>query len=210
MFFFKGDWREFARELQGERVPRRMLRPEGPTPKPERSFSMSCLWVQTSDGRWHKHALPIPSHELTSCGVHIATIGSGVDRVNALFTHPGVSVRVSGQPVLGGVCVLQHRDEILVNGVRIFFSSESRPEIVDFRPVAGVRLPKCGICRVVFQDGDRVVACPQCGRVFHENDASDDLQVKKCWTYRAHCLCSHPTSLSGDTWRPEMEEPAHA
>ena len=57
---------------------------------------------------------------------------------------------------------------------------------------------------------ESVVECPQCGRVFHQNDAAGDSNAKQCWTYRPQCLCSHPTSLSGDTWRPELEELQHA
>lgn len=166
---------------------------------------MAKLLTQTEAG-WIEE--PLASDRLSAAGASIVCAGHGADRLSVLIVRDDVVACVNGQPLLGGVCVLQHQDEILLTGTRLYFSLESRPEISSFEPGAGARVSKCAVCRVALKPGDRVVACPRCGRVFHQNDA--DPQGKKCWTYAAQCLCGHPTALTGDAWWPEREEALHA
>jgi len=126
---------------------------------------------------------------------------------HALLIGCDCQVRVNGLPVLGGICVLQHRDEILVGSRRVFFSAESTPEVEVFQHVGPHRRPRCPVCRGELLDQQPVVHCPGCGRIYHQIPATEAAPAKPCWTYSATCrFCNHPTSLSGEpTWCPDEE-----
>jgi hypothetical protein len=113
-----------------------------------------------------------------------------------------VWVRVNGLPVLGGLRLLGHKDEVLAEGARFFFSVESAPEVVVFQLPPGGRAPICPVCRGPVREGAQVVQCPGCSRWFHQ------LEAKPCWTYAPACrFCNHPTPLvAGSAWRPDREE----
>jgi hypothetical protein len=104
--------------------------------------------------------------------------------------------------------VLQHKDEILAGRARLFYSAESRPEVVTFRAEQGERRRTCPVCRGPIRDGELAVRCPGCQRWYHEIPESAGKPPKKCWSYSPTCsFCRHPTALSGDAvWHPEMEE----
>jgi hypothetical protein len=109
--------------------------------------------------------------------------------------------------VLGGLRVLEHKDEILVGSARLFFSAESAPVVVAFHLEAGAKAPTCPVCRGPLKDGDQAVRCPGCSRWYHQLDAVEGRPAKHCWTYAETCLCQHPRTLSGELlWRPELEE----
>jgi hypothetical protein len=126
----------------------------------------------------------------------------------ALLVRPGVRVRVNGEPVLGGLRLLEHKDEILVGSTRLFFSVESAPLVTLFQPSGGERVPVCPICRGPVREGVQAVECPGCGRWFHQTEATTDRPAKPCWTYASTCrFCNHPTSFAADAeWRPDREE----
>jgi hypothetical protein len=166
---------------------------------------MSNLWRQTPESVWEP--LPLDAPCLPD-GVRLLRFGQGAESAVALLTVPNAPVRVNGLPVLGGLCVLTHRDEILVNDQRYYFSAESRPVVTVFRLDEGARRPTCPVCRGVLKDGESSVRCPGCARRYHQIEPREGVKGRTCWTYAASCrFCNHPTSLTGEaSWRPEQEE----
>ena len=138
---------------------------------------------------------------------HLRLFGQGTDAVVALLSPLELPVYVNGDYLIGGLRILQNQDEILAGLQRYYYSAESTPLVSVYQLAPGGRRPKCGVCRGVIEDGQSVVVCHRCGRVFHQLLAGENLPAKECWTYRAKCLCDHPTDLGeGATWRPEQEE----
>jgi len=136
-----------------------------------------------------------------------AASGGGADGGIALLAPPGApAAYVNGEQLIGGLRILEHRDEILCGLGRWYYSAESRAEIRAFSLAAGERRPRCGVCRSPIEDGQHVVACPQCKRLYHQIAEQPPAPAKPCWTYRPQCLCGHPTALDEDAlWRPEKE-----
>ena len=149
---------------------------------------MSSIWREHAPGQWH--STPKLAHD----GVGLVETPGGA----ILLVRDGVRVRVNGEPVYGGVRVLDHRDEILVGADRLLFSAQSAPLVTAFALAPEGRPPVCPICRGPVRDGMQAVACPGCGRWFHQLDA------KPCWTYAPTCrFCQHPTPLDeAAAWRP--------
>jgi hypothetical protein len=169
---------------------------------------MSCVWQEHRAGRWGAHAL-LPGkltagEELGVAGIALRGMGRGA----ALLVRPGVAARVNGEPVLGGLRLLEHADEVLVGAVRLCFSQESTPVVVCFALAAGQRPPVCPVCRGPVKEGAQAVQCPGCGRWFHQLGAEDGRPAKPCWTYAPTCrFCNHPTSFAAEAaWRPDREE----
>lgn len=127
--------------------------------------------------------------------------------IHLLVANPRHHLRVNGQLVVGGIRVLDHKDEILHGANRYYFSSESKPELVIYRRQSESRPVRCPVCRGPVNNGDQVVFCPGCQRVYHQVDGSEEQSERPCWTYAASCqFCNHPTSLTGENgWRPEEE-----
>lgn len=174
---------------------------------------MAHVWLQQDQGNWETHTVherkPLEGSELGFPGIQVHVLGAA--RGAALLVQPGLWIRVNGEPVLGGLRVLEHKDEILLQGKRFYFSSESAPVRVAYRVSEGGRPPTCPICRGPIKDEMQAVCCPGCGRWFHQLDATPDRPAKPCWTYALTCrFCSHPTAFSAEAvWRPDMEE-SHA
>ena len=105
--------------------------------------------------------------------------------------------RVNGMPLLTGIRVLRDRDELEVNGVHAFFSTETLA-LVEPMPRGDKRV-FCPRCKQGIESESAAVRCPRC-RVWHHQ--SDDLP---CWTYAERCaLCDQPTALdAGYRWTPE-------
>jgi hypothetical protein len=168
---------------------------------------MSCIWQETSLG-WRSLPLPpgatLNGSALGVAGLALRDLAQGPERGAALLVRPGVWVRVNGQPVLGGLRLLEHTDEVLVESARFFFSLESAPQVVVFRVPEGGRAPVCPICRGPIKDGS-AVQCPGCGRWFHQGEAEAG---KPCWTYAPSCrFCNHPTAFAAQAaWRPDRGE----
>ena len=144
---------------------------------------MSSIWREHTPGQWQ--AMPKLAHE----GIALVEMPGGA----LLLVRDSVRVRVNG-----GVRVLDHRAEILVGADRLLFSAQSAPLVTMFALAVDGRLPVCPICRGPIRDGMQAVACPGCGRWFHQLDA------KPCWTYAPTCrFCQHPTALDeAAAWRP--------
>ena len=168
---------------------------------------MSSIWMESSSQGWN----PSPvahGYRLPPSGLYFFRFGRGSENGVALLAPRTVSVRVNGCPVVAGLRVLEHKDEILVGRTRLFFSAESTPVAVAFQPEAGVRSPTCPNCRGPIKTGERAVQCPGCARWYHQIEPADGGRAKRCWTHSETCrFCNHPTSLTGaQTWCPEQEE----
>ncbi|HEX5269190.1 MAG TPA: hypothetical protein VFW33_01820 [Gemmataceae bacterium] len=164
---------------------------------------MSSVWREVGS-EWVAVAIPEAdgAPAVAVAGARFLRFGAGADRRTALVLPAGIAARVNGRPVLGGLRVLEHKDEVLFGRSRLVYSAESTPLAVVFRRADGARSPTCPLCRGPLRDGDRAVQCPGCGRWFHQGDA------KACWTYAPTCrFCNHPTALDGDAgWRPDRED----
>ena len=160
--------------------------------------------------RWEAIPLVTPILRLPIGGgeMILPRIGTTTEGAVGLLASPGLRVLVNGLPLLGGMKVLDHRDEILAGGEQFVFSEESPPEITSFREGAGQREIRCSLCRGVFREGVAIVRCPGCGRLFHHVDAGPEGAERHCWTYSDRCRhCGHPTAMTGETlWSPEQEE----
>ncbi len=175
---------------------------------------MSSFWFSSSLGgatAWHSVAIAEPVVDLApplGLARALARFGDrGGSHGVALLVRDGLSIWVNGHPVLGGLKILAHRDELLAaDGRTFYYSDESTPVVCPFALQTGTRRPRCAVCRQSVEDGQLVVACPRCGRVFHQIPPRDAQQAKHCWTYTPQCLCGHPTSMdAGATWHPEKE-----
>jgi hypothetical protein len=167
---------------------------------------MSCLWLEGAAGRWTARTVPsgrpLAGEDLGLPGIALLVL----PRQGAvMLVRDGVWVRVNGEPVLGGMRILEHTDEVLIEDVRLVFSQETTPVQVSFQATAGQRAPTCPICRGPIRDGMQAVQCPGCGRWFHQIDGPP---AKPCWTYAPTCrFCQHPTSFAAEAaWRPDREE----
>jgi hypothetical protein len=164
---------------------------------------MSCVWQEQRPGVWTAVTV-LPGRTLA--GEDLGVPGIGVMGLRsggaALLVRPGIRVRVNGELVLGGLRVLEHKDEVLAGWVRLCFSGETAPILVSFAPADKQRTAVCPICRGPIREGMQAVQCPGCGRWFHQLDA------KPCWTYAPTCrFCNHPTSFAAEAgWRPDREE----
>src|SRR5262249_20608545 len=169
------------------RHPSRAARKIGPSPAysrvscpSPRGPTMSCIWHAPAGADWRSRALPaggaLAGEEVGLPGVGFLRLG-GAERGAALLVRPGVWARVNGAPVLGGMRLLGHKDEVLVGAARAYFSAEATPGVLAFRAAVGGRVPICPTCRGPVRDGSAVVECPGCGRWYHQDGP------KTCWTY---------------------------
>lgn len=163
-----------------------------------------------SRGRWSRltNAAGAEAPTLANDAASLVCITDRGERHVALLLLGDVPAFVNGEPLAGRFRVLQHKDEILLAGVRYYFSAQSQPVVTVFTPSAGQRNPRCPICRMAIEPGDQVLQCPGCGRLFHEIAAEGDRPEKKCATYDKHCkFCGNPTALDGENfWTPDEED----
>ena len=92
----------------------------------------------------------------------------------ALIAGGEVSIYVNGSAVIGGIHVLRHKDELVVDGARAYFSAESTPVVEVYQHDGSRRRPRCPICRGEIQDGQSIVRCPGCSRISHQIAATAD------------------------------------
>ena len=170
---------------------------------------MSNLWRQSA-GAWEAMPLPGEADRIVPLAGHVAVVafGRGADRVVVLLARPGAVVRVNGLPMLGGLRLLDHQDEILIGRERFYFSGKSTPRVTVFRHEGDGRRPACPVCRGPLIDGEDAVQCPGCGRWYHQSEPREGARGRPCFTYADQCrFCSHPTKLSGETvWRPDGDD----
>jgi len=169
---------------------------------------MSTLWRKSADKHWHAEAIESSTEAppLESRPFRLVPFDEGNNRNVALILSDSHQGWVNGNTIIG-LKVLDHRDEIHIAGRRWYYSSESQPRRAIFQLDPNTRRPRCVVCRVPIEDGDTIVACPRCGRLYHQLEAGDERPDKPCYTYRDRCLCGHATSLDGEgLWRPDEEE----
>lgn len=116
-----------------------------------------------------------------------------------LLSPAGANVRVNGESVFLGSRAVHHRDEILIEGERFFFSTEKLAAIEPL-PDMGHTV-HCARCKQAAPAGGPAVCCPGCGAWFHQNGEYG------CWTYDEKCsLCGFSTALGGGyQWTPDLE-----
>jgi hypothetical protein len=100
---------------------------------------MSSLWRQAQRAAgtrpgweripWQSSPLRLP---VAACELLLARFGAGNEAAVALLASPGSGACVNGLPLLGGLKVLSHRDEIVAGGERFVFSEESLPQVTVF------------------------------------------------------------------------------
>ena len=164
---------------------------------------MSCLWIENAPGQWTAKTVPagkpVNGEDLGVAGIALLVL----PRQGAvLLARSGVWVRVNGEPVLGGMRILEHKDEVLAGDARLVFSQQGVPVVVAYAPPNGGRSPTCPVCRGVVREQALSVQCPGCARWFHQEG------TKTCWTYAAACrFCNHPTAFDdAAAWRPDRED----
>lgn len=173
---------------------------------------MSSIWKETADHGWQAVVVQagkvLRGDELGLPGISLYGLTTGAERGALLVARPGAWVRVNGLPVPGGARVLEHKDEVLVQGGRLFFSAEGAPTVVAYHVAEGGRPATCPICRGPIKEDMTAVQCPGCGRWFHQLEAGEGRPAKPCWTYAPTCrFCNHPTALGTESaWRPHREE----
>ena len=107
-------------------------------------------------------------------------------------------VRVNGFPLVGGIRVLEDREEIFIRATgRIYFSTERAPRVEPFR--GREEATPCPRCKGKIAQGESSVQCPQCRTWHHE---TTDMP---CWTYSGKCaLCNQATCFdTGFRWTPD-------
>ena len=165
---------------------------------------MSSLWRQSPEGVWETISLSREAGRpfLLDADAALVGVGRGADRTVALLPRGAAAARVNGLPIIGGLRVLDHQDEILIGRQRFIFSTESTPQLARFHHQGEGKRPSCPICRGPLADGDDAVQCPGCGRWYHQ------LAMRPCFTYAPQCrFCRHPTALTGGAvWHPEQDD----
>jgi hypothetical protein len=172
---------------------------------------MAHLWVQ-GEGGWEAQRLGaaqagfgdsplcvrMQQEAPSVTGPRLMWTDAGGSRVWALVTPWGCDIRVNGRAVVGGLRVLDDRDEIRTeDGGKCYFSAEMPATVEEFpspeRPVF------CGRCRQQIDVGMPAVRCPSCG-VWYNQSAE-----LPCWTYSDKCtFCGQATALdAGFAWAPE-------
>src|SRR5688572_12026300 len=93
---------------------------------------MSSLWSPGVSGGWVSARVAEQGVTLDA-GAVVMRQGGGSEAVAVLLARAETSVRVNGQPMVGGMRVLSHRDEILVGARRFYFSAEATPVRAPFQ-----------------------------------------------------------------------------
>ena len=117
-----------------------------------------------------------------------------------LLAAPGARVAVNGDVPLAGIAVLCDRDAIRAGDDLVFFAARDVAAVVVLGDGAAADPDACcARCCRRFTAEARVVRCPACGALHHQDDALP------CWTYAARCAsCVAPASLDVQPcWSPE-------
>jgi hypothetical protein len=178
---------------------------------------MAHFWTHTTEHEWT--IMPLDGdaawtltgqHDQPVCAGHVtnnsqssvlltSALLPGKDETWILLAPPQQAVRVNGERVLLGICVLRDKDEIRVpGGVSLFFSTEKLARVELFPGINGQRF-FCPRCKQEIPLTSPAVRCPQCNVWHHQ---SEDLP---CWSYSDHCaLCDQSSALDADyRWTPE-------
>ena len=167
---------------------------------------MATIFRKNAEGMWCGEALPTgDAGALASSGARFIAFLMHGRRHAAITVRDGCAAFVNGEPVIAGLRVLTHQDEIYAPPERLFFSAEERPSIVRLE-MPEDRAVRCALCRDSIGFGEEFVQCPKCGRRFHQS-SEPDADSRRCFTYKETCVCDHPTTLSGEfAWTPDTED----
>jgi hypothetical protein len=129
-------------------------------------------------------------------------IRTGMANAENWFVLPGpaAQLRLNGIPVTTGMARLVDKDVLAfaANPAEWVFTTERFAAIGTYEDAAGLFCPRC---KLPLDPGQKVVACPSC-RVIHHQDESIE---KLCWTYSDGCAnCYRGTNLTNPTysWTP--------
>lgn len=180
---------------------------------------MPVIWQEQPEMGWAPLTLDGDRYTLTEgglalredsgngdpAGVHAPLLqrGGGPGPPWVILAAAGCGVRVNGVPLVLGLRVLDHRDEILLPAAtpgepcRFYFSTERLARVEPFPAPNGPAT--CARCKQPINPGDPAVQCPSCGVWHHQSEKWP------CWTYSDRCArCDTPTDLDGDyRWTPE-------
>jgi hypothetical protein len=183
---------------------------------------MAHLWTR-KDGDWGARRLDGARFDLAADSIRPAgdcsqaapggqtalliRVDTGGSKVWALIAPADCDIRVNSRAASAGIRVLADRDEIRINGVAQYFSTETLAAVEAF-PGTG-RAVFCGRCRQKIEAGTPAVCCPGCGIWYHQDESASLAESERlpCWTYTEKCaFCGHPTALeTGFAWTPEEE-----
>jgi hypothetical protein len=174
---------------------------------------MAHLWVKDGDEGWAvlplsgeavslamrpPQKVPAAAADGDEGAVLLVGHGAGAARRSVLVARVDGAVRVNGLPLVGGLRLLEDRDEIWARGASpVFFSAE---ELARVEPFPAHEAPKfCARCKLEVQAESPAVRCPACSVWHHQTEEYP------CWTYARVCaLCNQPTDLAaGYRWTPE-------
>lgn len=182
---------------------------------------MPVIWRESPEAGWAATPLDCEAYTLSEGGLApredsgngdpdgvrapLLRRGSAAGQPWILLAGSRCGVRVNGVPLVLGMQVLGHRDEILLpvaaadEPCRCYFSTERLAGVEPFPAADGPAT--CPRCKQPIDQGDPAVRCPStsCGVWHHQSEKWP------CWTYSEHCaLCDTPTALeSGYRWTPE-------
>ena len=175
---------------------------------------MTHLWVKKDSDRWAVLPLEADVYLLTTNPPGPLRNLPGVDEAVSnvvllcqkraeentwvLVAGRERDVRVNGEQMTLGACMVLDRDEIHIGGIgTLYFSTECLARIEVF-PGSAESL-YCPRCKQAVEEGNAVVRCPQCRTWYHK---AEDLP---CWSYAETCgLCPQPTDFeAGFRWTPE-------
>ena len=161
---------------------------------PRADSAPAHLWVrETSDGPGDWTATPLAGDRTRIAPLlDVQRAGSGV----WVAVGPP-AVHVNGGALDLGIHVLRDRDELRHGNARVFFSTESLPEVASF---PGAEQPAfCPRCKLEILAAIGSGALPAVRRVAAPHGRA------AVWTYADHCtLCDQPSALDGGfRWAPE-------
>jgi len=127
--------------------------------------------------------------------------GHGVDERWFVLPYAGTRLRRNGARVGAGLSQLLDRDVFCFGAADAdvwTFTTERLPSVEIFTGGDGLHCPRC---KLELQHGGKVVACPECRGLHHQDEAAG----KPCWTYAPTCAqCNRETRLTDAaySWTP--------
>ena len=128
--------------------------------------------------------------------IHRVDRGRGVAWV---LMGRGDDLLVNGVRLAGGVRVLQHKDHVLLGQAEACYSAESVVRVETYQDNEKIFCPRC---KLEVTPGQRIVTCPGCELVYHEDEEAG----LTCFTFAETCVNGHSTRLDGVLrWQPSQE-----
>lgn len=147
------------------------------------------LWRWDAPGECWK-AMPLPAKQGFPLGSQATFVPLKSGRCGLLAKGAVTINGISALPLR----ILGDRDEIMVAGETLHFSTEGPVEVVPF-PGQSAEV-RCGRCQGEMREGEAAVRCPGCGAWHHQ------MEALACWSYDGKCsACEQPTP--GVAWQPE-------